>query len=107
MPGHKRRHTQRKYKSLRKTLRKTLRNKRKTLRRKGGVLNECVQFSNHLNNLRGTLNQQNEQTITDFLEKVRTLYNTAQRAQCNQMLLDEIEAFELNEVVPVMNQLLA
>lgn len=106
MPGHKphkRRHTRRKYKASRKTQRNT----RKSLRRKGGVLNECAQVSNHLNNLRGTLSQQNEQTITDFLEKVRTLYNTAQRAQCNQMLLDEIEAFELNEVVPVMNQLLA
>ena len=78
--------------------------RRRTHRRGGADM--CSGFRNRLAAMRGELNPQRENTIEEFVGKVRALYDDAKRAGCDQNLLDEIEAFENGPVMQRANALL-
>lgn len=83
----------------------------KTLRRnkrRGGVNNRspCDVIRDELNGIRANLNAQTANTIDEVYGEVGALYRRAQEAGCNQVILNEIDAFKNGELNNRMDELL-
>jgi hypothetical protein len=105
---HRRRHH-----SKRKTSQRT--HRRRTHRRGGRAVprrynrapNPCQHYIDRFINIQTDLNNQTAETIEDFVGEVRSFYNEVElRPEC-QFLLDQIVAFENEELSQRMDNLLS